>query len=140
VLDAQPHRRVHVEIGDAFRRNPRDFLALAARAQLAADQPCCEADRELLPDLTIVGGHDVIRVGVRANNVRHVDVVAGFLIDVADDGVANRFSDVVPSAGQGPEIVVCLVDARRSRPPSSSMAAVTEGTTLFARGASGSST
>jgi len=59
---------MRVEPTDVGGREEPDVGGLAARADLAADQPAGEADRELLAYFTVVVGEDVSRVGVDAND------------------------------------------------------------------------
>lgn len=91
-------------------RDECDFLALAARSRLAADDAGGEADRELLADLAVVVRHDVTGVGVQTDQSCHLDVEAGFLLGLAHRGIGDRFADFDAAAGECPQVVVGLVD------------------------------
>jgi hypothetical protein len=54
VLDPHAHRRVDVQLVQLARVDECDFLALADRPQLTADDAGVEADGELLADLAVV--------------------------------------------------------------------------------------
>ena len=64
MIDAEPHGRMDLQPVQFGGVDPADQTRLAGGPQLAADGLGAEADRELLPDLAIVIGNDMARIGV----------------------------------------------------------------------------
>lgn len=87
-----------------------DFLGFVACAQLASDRLSAEADGELLADLAIVIGDDVVGVGVEADQAGDLDMDAGFFFDLADDGLGQGLAYVLAAAGDGVLVVVGAAD------------------------------
>src|SRR3954452_9074530 len=100
MVDPEPHGRMDVQLVQAVRWDERNLLGLAAGSELAAHRMGTEAERELLPHLTVVVRHDVARVGVHADQVVDLDVDAGLLLDLAHDGHGDGLARVNSSAGQ----------------------------------------
>jgi hypothetical protein len=73
-----------------------------------------EAHGELLPDLTVVVGHDVARAGVETHELGDLDGDAGFLDGLADGGVQNGFTKIDGAARKRPAVIVDLVDEQKA--------------------------
>ena len=79
---------------------------------VSADLVGPEADRELLPNLTVVVGDDVLGVAVDSDESGDLDLYTRFLAHFADHGATDAFPQFYLSAGQGPPVVVGAVDEK----------------------------
>ena len=66
--------------------DPNDFAGLAARLRPPTDSASAEADGELLADLAVAVGHDVLGVGEDADQAGDLDLEAGLFAGLADRG------------------------------------------------------
>ena len=99
VLKPQTHSWMHREDVDVSWAHPFDALALAACPGLAPEQSSCEGDGELLADLAVVVGHDMVGVGVGAGERLDLHVVAGLFLNLTDDSVGDGLAGFVAASG-----------------------------------------
>lgn len=72
-----------------------------------------EAEGELLTDLAVVVGDHVAGVRVDAGDPGDLDEDAGLLLNLADDGLADRLAQVLSATGQRPEPIVRSTDEQQ---------------------------
>ena len=79
--------------------DPQHFGGFVAGPRLAAYWTGAEADRELLPDLTVGVGHDVIGVAVDPDQAGDLDPDAGLLFGLPGRGLGHGLAELVSPAG-----------------------------------------
>lgn len=110
VSQAKANGRMDIESTQLAHRDPADFLGLATGADLTAGIRGPEADGEFLAGFAVVVGDDVAGIRVEADEVRDLDVDAGFLLDFADGGLGESFAGFLLAAGDGVAVVVGAAD------------------------------
>src|SRR5690349_12510687 len=95
-----------VQLVEIPAADPVNLARLVARPQLPAGRTCAKADGELLTNLAVGVGDDVLGIGVDTDDLSGLDVDPGLFLDLADDGLA----DVLRSAGDGVQVVVSAPD------------------------------
>lgn len=114
VVDAQPGRWVHGDVVEVFGAYPGAIGAFVVDGEFAAgDGGGGAAQRELLAHSIVGVGDDVVGVGVYADQSGDGDLKPGFFADFADRGLLDGFADLMPTAGNGPQIVVAAAPVRR---------------------------
>jgi len=81
VVDPQPHRRVHIQVGDIVGVGPGNVGVLVVDGQITTQQGGSEEQGDSLADFAIGERNDVAGVGLDTNQAGDLDVETGFLFD-----------------------------------------------------------
>ena len=109
MVDAQAHGRVNVQGIQLTRWDEDNFLRFTASGDLSTQELGSKADRELLSNLPVIVGHDMVGIGIDTYDAGRLHIEARRFFDFADNGLLYGLADIHPAARESPQVIVCFV-------------------------------